>query len=356
MTDVDVRGLRAGYSGVDVLTGVDLTIPSGALAAVLGESGSGKTTLLRVLAGFLRPTAGSVWFGDREVAGPGINIPPEKRYVGIVPQEGALFPHLDVRGNVGFGLPRGASSQQRVDEVLELVGLSNLGDARPQELSGGQQQRVALARALAPRPEVVLLDEPFTALDAGLRTRLRSDVRDVLRQVGATAILVTHDQEEALSMADLVAVMRDGRLVQTGTPAEIYSAPADLSVARFIGDVVEVPVVEELSEDRVRCILGDVAIQQTMGESGEGEPGPDVVVLRPEQLQLVSVTDDAGGAVGRVESSRFHGHDAMVTVLLAEGTPVEVRVSGSRPPEIGEAVQLVVSGSGLRYRSGREIR
>lgn len=360
MTGVEVRGLRAGYSGVDVLTGVDLEVPSGALAAVLGESGSGKTTLLRVLAGFLRPSAGSVRFGDREVSGPQVNVPPEKRHVGIVPQEGALFPHLDVRGNVAFGLPRGEASHQRVAEVLALVGLSDLDDARPQELSGGQQQRVALARALAPQPEVVLLDEPFTALDAGLRARLRTDVRDVLRQVGATAILVTHDQEEALSMADLVAVMRDGRLVQTGEPAQIYGAPVDLSVARFIGDVVEVPVVEELSDDRVRCVLGDVLIEQTIADSGEDQPSQDVVVLRPEQLQLTRMGEDparassvasTGSAVGRVRSARYHGHDAMVTVRMADGSDIDVRVTGIAPPPVGEQVAVNVIGAARRFRT-----
>ena len=359
MTDVDVHGLRAGYFDVDVLTGIDLHVPSGALAAVLGESGSGKTTLLRVLAGFIRPTAGTVTFGDREVCGPGVFVPPEKRQVGIVPQEGALFPHLDVRGNIAFGLPRGAHSRQRVDEVLELVGLAGLADARPQELSGGQQQRVALARALAPQPQLVLLDEPFTALDAGLRARLRTDVRDVLHQVGATAILVTHDQEEALSMADVVAVMRDGRLVQTGPPHEIYGAPIDLSVARFIGDVVEVPVLAELADDRVRCGLGDVTIAQTITEASGAAPA-DVVVLRPEQLLLSPLVSPPGGSetpspsaanIGRVQATRYHGHDAMVTVRMADGSDIDVRVTGIAPPPVGETVAVSVTGSARRYRS-----
>lgn len=362
MTDVDVRGLRAGYSSVEVLTGIDLHVSAGTLAAVLGESGSGKTTLLRVLAGFIRPTAGTVSFGEQVVSSRSVFIPPEKRQVGIVPQEGALFPHLDVRGNIAFGLPRGAQSRKRVDEVLELVGLTGLGDARPQELSGGQQQRVALARALAPQPQVVLLDEPFSALDAGLRARLRTDVRDVLRQVGATAILVTHDQEEALSMADTVAVMREGRLVQTGPPHEIYDAPVDLSVARFIGDVVEVPVLEELPDDRVRCSLGDIAIAQTIAEHSRDGAARDVVVLRPEQLTLSPVDEGANGVhsappqgskTGRVRSTRYHGHDAMVTVLMADGSEIDVRVTGLAPPAIGQRVEVDVVGAARRFRSPR---
>ncbi len=179
MIPVRIEEVTAGYGGAPVLRDLSLEVAPGEVVAVLGASGSGKSTLLRVLAGFLRPTAGQVWFGDREVSGPGTWVPPEQRRVGIVPQEGALFPHLDVAGNIGFGLPRG--SRARVDEMLRLVGLAGLGRARPQELSGGQQQRVAVARALAPGPDVLCLDEPFSALDASLRGRLRAEVRDVLR-------------------------------------------------------------------------------------------------------------------------------------------------------------------------------
>ena len=248
MSDVVVRGLTAGYGGADVLDHLDLEVPSGSLAAVLGTSGSGKTTLLRVLAGFIRPSRGSVSFGERVVARAGTDaqdafVPPEKRRVGIVPQEGALFPHLNVSANVGFGLPRG--SRARIDEVLEMVDMGAYAQARPHDLSGGQQQRVALARALAPRPDIILFDEPFSALDAGMRTQLRAQVREVLRDQGTTAVLVTHDQDEALSTADLVAVMRHGRIVQTGTPREIYEAPIDLGVARFVGDAVELPATTD---------------------------------------------------------------------------------------------------------------
>ena len=211
MTDVRLLEVRADYGAGPVLDDLSLEVASGELVAVLGASGSGKTTLLRVLAGFMRPSAGRVEFGDRLVAGPGAWVPPERRRVGIVPQEGALFPHLDVRGNVAFGLGRRPRDSGRVDEVLDLVGMSAFREARPQELSGGQQQRVALARALAPEPDVILLDEPFSALDAALRVRLRGDVREVLDRLGTTTVLVTHDQEEALSMADRVAPIDFGR-------------------------------------------------------------------------------------------------------------------------------------------------
>jgi iron(III) transport system ATP-binding protein len=216
-----IAGVHAGHPGVAVLRGVDLHVPGGALAAVLGGSGCGKTTLLRVVAGFHPLDAGTVRLGGRLVAGDGVDMAPERRRVGLVPQEGALFGHLTVAGNVGFGLDRAARRGGRVQEMLELVGLPGYERRMPAELSGGQQQRVALARALAPSPDVVLLDEPFTALDAGLRSEVRDEVRAALRRAGTTAVLVTHDQQEALGCADVVAVLRDGRVVQAAGPREL---------------------------------------------------------------------------------------------------------------------------------------
>nr|BFE83101.1 hypothetical protein GCM10020093_057020 [Planobispora longispora] len=220
---------------------------------MLGPSGCGKTTLLRIVAGFEGLDGGSVRIGEREVAG----LPPERRGVGIVPQEAALFPHLSVARNVGFGLPRGSSGRTgRIEECLELVGLAGYGDRMPHQISGGQQQRVALARALAPRPGVVLLDEPFNALDRSLRVSVRDEVRAALKRAGATAVLVTHDQEEALSMADTVAVMREGRIVQEGAPSSIYAAPRDLGVATFVGEAVV--LTASRGRDTVTCELGDL--------------------------------------------------------------------------------------------------
>ena len=352
MTSVEVRSLTADYGGDAVLADLDLTVPSGAVAAVLGPSGSGKTTLLRVLAGFLKPTAGTVYFGDRLVAGAGPGfphafVPPEKRRIGIVPQEGALFPHLDVSANVGFGLPR-ADSTSRITEVLEMVGMADYAHARPHELSGGQQQRVALARALAPRPDVILLDEPFTALDAALRVRLRAEVRELLRGLGTTALLITHDQEEALSTADLVAVLRDGRIVQVGTPLEVYDVPADLDVARFVGDAVELPAVAH--DGRVTCALGEVPVHAATTGVPEG---PAVVVLRPEQLVLSCPVDAVSRpGAGVVRETSYHGHDSLLRVELADGTWIPVRVpGGTPPPRPGDAVVVSVTGPGRVYPS-----
>src|SRR5580692_5618650 len=231
MTQLVVTGLHKAFGDHPVLTGLDLEVPAGSLTAILGPSGSGKTTLLRVLAGFERGDAGTVTIGGSVVDGPDAHLAPERRQIGYVPQEGSLFPHLTVAANIGFGLPARQRKGPAIAELLDAVGLAGLGERYPHQLSGGQQQRVALARALAIRPRVVLLDEPFSSLDAGLRASVRGDVRAVLRERGTTAVLVTHDQDEALSFADRVAVLREGRIVQEGNPDEVYRQPADAGVA-----------------------------------------------------------------------------------------------------------------------------
>jgi iron(III) transport system ATP-binding protein len=343
MIDVRVEHLDAGYGPVRVLHGLDLRVPAGTLTAVLGESGSGKTTLLRVLAGFLRPTAGVVAFGSHVVADSSTWVPPERRRVGIVPQEGALFPHLSVAGNVGFGLPR--DSDQRIVEMLDLVGMAASLNARPHELSGGQQQRVALARALAPEPEVLLLDEPFAALDAGLRLRLRQEVRDIVAELGTTAIMVTHDQEEALSISDQVAVMRNGRIVQVDIPTAVYEHPVDLSTARFVGDVVELPATRS-DDGFVESAVGKVRLADA-DTDGDG-----VLVLRPEQLVIVderSIGPEQKGALGTVRNSTYHGHDSMFLIRLDDGADIAVRVPGGGPVQPGDRVRVIVTGAGRLY-------
>ncbi|MFI6094540.1 ABC transporter ATP-binding protein [Lentzea sp. NPDC051213] len=331
MSGLTVKRLVAGYGGEPVLREVDLAVPEGGLLAVLGPSGCGKTTLLRVLAGFHPVSSGEVWLGDRELTAA---VPPEQRGIGIVPQEGALFPHLSVAGNVGFGLRRGDRGE-RVEELLDLVGLAGFGARMPAQLSGGQAQRVALARALAPRPGVVLLDEPFSALDAGLREELRADVRASLRAAGVTALLVTHDQEEALGMADLVAVLRDGAVAQLARPQTIYSSPADLGVALFVGDAVTFDGVAQAGQ--VRTPLG------TLRTSGNG---PGTVLLRPEQLILGSA-----GIESIVDDVLFHGHDATVLLRLADGTQVRSRVQGRIAVRPGVSVAVSVDGPALFFGS-----
>src|SRR6202161_83604 len=237
MRQLAVSGLHKAFSAHPVLTGVDLEVPAGSLTAILGPSGSGKTTLLRLMAGFERPDAGMITIADAVVDGPGEYVPPERRRIGYVPQEGSLFPHLTVQANVGFGLPaRQRRGGATATGLRERGGLGGLAQRYPHELSGGQQQRVALARALAIEPAVVLLDEPFASLDAHLRASIRADVQQIFKDSGTTPLLVTHDQDEALAIADRVAVLRNGRIAQYSPPQDLYSRPIDSDLARFIGD------------------------------------------------------------------------------------------------------------------------
>ncbi|WP_326596421.1 ABC transporter ATP-binding protein [Streptomyces sp. NBC_01803] len=345
MTDLRITGLTKSYGGPGadepVLRGLDLDVTSGDLTAVLGPSGCGKTTLLRVVAGFLRPDHGTVTLGGRAVTGTGVHIPPEKRAIGIVAQEGALFPHLSVARNVAFGLtalPR-RQRQARAEEFLELVGLAGLGSRMPHELSGGQQQRVSLARALAPRPTLVLLDEPFNALDSALRAGLRDEVRAVLRTTGATAVLVTHDQQEALSVADRVAVLRDGKVAQHGTPQEIYRRPADPWVASFIGDAVLLP--GQAAGRTARTPLGDIPL--TTATDGTGS-----VLLRPEQLLLSDPTTTT--TLGTVAGIRYYGHDALVSVTVRGlDETITVRHTGPLTLGPGDPTGLTVTGNATLY-------
>ena len=325
---IRVEGLRVSFGDVEAVRGASVTVETGELLAVLGPSGCGKTTLLRAVAGFVRPTAGSVAVGPRVLVGDGVFVPPHQRRVAVVPQEGALFPHLTVAANVGFGLPRAERRGRRVADLLALAGLEGLGDRMPHELSGGQQQRVAVARALAPEPDVVLLDEPFSALDAALRSSLRAEVRALLRSAGTTAVLVTHDQEEALSVADSVAVMREGVIVQKGTPSAVYTAPADLDVGTFLGAANVLP--GDATGASVTCLLGTLPTAAPVS-------GRVRALVRPEHLRL-----DGAGVPGTVVEQRYFGHDAMLVVRVG-GTDLLVRTTDAVP--VGAAVHVAHPGA-----------
>jgi iron(III) transport system ATP-binding protein len=306
---------------------------------VLGPSGCGKTTLLRLVAGFDDPDSGTIALAGDVVAGAGRSRPPQHRRIGYVPQEGGLFPHLSVAANVGFGLARKDRGPARAAELLELVGLDPALAARhPHELSGGQQQRVALARALAPRPSIVLLDEPFSSLDAGLRESTRRAVAAALTAAAATAVLVTHDQAEALSLADQVAVMRQGRLVQLDAPENVYRTPSDAGVAGFVGEAVLLPA--SISDGYATCALGSLAVRGAVS-------GPARILLRPEQLVLSA---GGPGVEARVRDVSYFGHDAAVRLeLVPGGTVVLARVAGHDRPEPGALVRLSVAGEALAY-------
>ena len=344
MSELAVRGLTKSFDGQPVLRGVDLTVPEGSLAAVLGPSGCGKTTLLRIVAGFDSPDAGEVLIGGRAVVGRGRAVPPERRSVGIVPQEGALFPHLSVAANVGFGLPRRSSPRAaaRVEEMLELVGLRGFGDRMPHELSGGQQQRVAVARALAPEPALVLLDEPFSALDTGLRAAVRADVRIALEGAGATAVLVTHDQQEALSMAGLVAVLKGGRIVQAAAPADLYTRPADLDVARFVGEAVVLPATL-LGGGVAECALGTVPVRPADAPTRHG-----TVLLRPDQVVLGPA---GAGVAAKVVGVQFYGHDTLVELSVHDSSHLVARTLGHHDITTDDEVGVTVTGTASFFPS-----
>ncbi|WP_040339785.1 ABC transporter ATP-binding protein [Candidatus Blastococcus massiliensis] len=345
MSSLTVTDLAKSFAATPVLTGVDLHVPSGSFTALLGPSGCGKTTLLRLVAGFEEPDSGTVSVGDRVVAGgPGRSVPARRRGIGFVPQEGGLFPHLTVAGNISFGLPRRLRRDGgRVRELLALVGLDAvLADRWPHQLSGGQQQRVALARALAPEPSLVLLDEPFSSLDSTLREETRLAVSAALDATGATAVLVTHDQAEALSMADQVAVLRDGRLVQLTDPRTLYRSPQDLDVATFVGEAVVLDA--DVRGGTAHCVLGPVPVE------GGHPDGPARLLLRPEQLRLAPPTAaPAAAVVARVGGVDFYGHDARVWLTLPGGGTVSARLDGAELPTAGEDVAVTVRGSALAF-------
>ena len=333
-TILRTQGLSKAFGNVAAVDGADLDVHEGEVLALLGPSGCGKTTLLRLLAGLERPDEGTIHIRDRVVCGPGTWIPPERRRVGLVFQEWALFPHMDVRANVGFGLPAGGDA--RVDELLDLVHVRQLADRLPRELSGGQQQRVAVARALAPSPDLLLLDEPFSNLDAQLRAQVRAEVREVLSVTGTTAILVTHDQEEALSIADRVAVMIRGRIRQTGTPAELYRSPGDAEVARLVGDVNV--VTAEIAGGVGVCSLG------TFPAAGIAD-GPRLVLIRPESLRAIA--DDVGTV--SIHDVEFYGHDRLLRCDL-DGARIDVRLSSAGSAFArGDRIRLEIDGPVITF-------
>ena len=342
MSMLTVRAVAKAFGRTQALAGLDLSVSFGALAAVLGPSGCGKTTMLRCIAGFERIDSGEITLDGRLLAGGRVHVPAHRRRVAVVPQEGALFPHLSVGDNVAYGVDRTARRSGRVAEVLALVGLAGFEQRMPHELSGGQQQRVAVARALAPRPPLVLLDEPFSALDASLRVEVRADVREALWADNATAILVTHDQDEALSTADQVTVMRAGRTVQTGSPIDVYRKPADEWVAGFVGDAV---LVRGMARGAAaETSLGPVTLAD-IPLSADGQT-PVTALIRPEQVLLGPRDRAPSTAVPATVTRRvFHGHDELIMLRLADGTEALSRaLDGTTPVEVGDRCAVWVRG------------
>ncbi|WP_342361688.1 ABC transporter ATP-binding protein [Terrarubrum flagellatum] len=331
MSSLDISGVSKRYGKVDILRDVSLRVSEGAIVALLGSSGSGKTTLLRLIAGFEQPDTGKIRIGDRVVANDQTRIPPEARRIGYVPQEGALFPHMTVAENVSFGLARADRRNGRLAEMLRLTGMTAFAARYPHQLSGGQQQRTALARALAPNPGVVLLDEPFNALDIDLRRSVCGHVIATLRKAGATAILVTHDPIEAFASADIVAVMRHGTISQIGEPHEVYGHPIDANVARMTG--ASIFLRGQVEGDVANTELGRIRLH------ANALPARSVaeIMVRPEQIRI----GREGGVHGRIAAAVFCGDHTLVKVAHRERV-FEIPVAGPCEFQIGEMVSLQV--------------
>ena len=356
--DLRVVDVHKSFGESKVLHGIDLSIDSGRTLSLLGPSGCGKTTLMRIVSGLEAADSGEVHVGERLLAGPGVNVAPESRRIGLLGQERSLFPHLSVGANVAYGLGRSADRETRVREVLDMVDLAGFEKRMPDSLSGGQQQRVAIARALAPRPRMLLLDEPFQALDVQLRIELQTEVRALLSALGATAVIVTHDQDEAFVMGDEVAVMQDGHIRQCGAPDEVYGHPASPWVASFVGDANFIP--GHGSGSTVATPLGDLPTCCPVS-------GKVAVLVRPSNLRLVAPADDRGEvrARGQVQAMRFYGHATECRVqigdnlLLARSDRMpsvrvgdDVALSYEGPPAVAYPASAM---AGLR-RNGKQRR
>ena len=340
------QGLSKKFGDTQALVDFTLSVPEGQIVALLGPSGCGKTTALRLIAGFDAADSGSLAIAGRTVFQGNHSVPPEKRNVGMVFQEGALFPHLTVEQNIAYGLPRGSERKERVNRVLELVGLQDFGHRMPHQLSGGQQQRVALARALAPQPELLLLDEPFSNLDPSLREQVRRDVLEILRASNVTAIFVTHDQEEALFIGDTVAVMHNGRIEQADSPEVIFHEPATRFVAEFIGTVDFLPAWQD--QDQLMTEVGSAVWDGSHADDVQVE-----VMMRPDCLNF-HPSDDGQGVI---TSREFRGAFYMYQVSLPSGNTVRCLLPHTFEYPLGSKGNVVLrDGHSLRpFVDGRAV-
>ena len=338
MTALEIKDLGVHLGGKEVLHNLNLSVPSGSFAALLGPSGCGKTTLLRTIAGLVRPSSGAIRFGKLLVSVSSLVLPPHKRNIGYLPQEGGLFPHLSVGENVGFALGKNLKAKERIaiiDEMLELVGLSGFNNRKPHQLSGGQQTRTALARALATKPALVLLDEPFSNLDYALRAEVSGEVVALLKKTKTTSLMVTHDREDALVSADLIALMREGRVVQAGSPEEVYMHPVSAQIAESTGDILELPAVRVGGKHFIS------ALHPRIKRVGKSESG--YLLVRPEEIRIIEAKGAKSKVKTRATITRIHyyGHDAVLELGLPGLTEdLKVRVTGALKFEVGRSVFL----------------
>lgn len=342
MTSLEINDLSVDLNSRQVLKNLNLQIPSGSFAAILGPSGCGKTTLLRSIAGLITPSGGAIRFGKQLVSVSSLVLPPHKRNIGYVPQEGGLFPHLSVAENVSFSLARKISNQEKnqiVNEMLELVGMKGFNDRSPQELSGGQQTRIALARALAMKPAMVLLDEPFAALDQALRVDISEEVVALLKKSGTTSIMVTHDREDALVSADVIALMRGGTVVQSGTPAQVYLNPISAEVALSTGDIDVIPAIK-LANSQYSTALNEVNFNLA------NQPAANLgqILIRPEEI---SISDEvtAGAVTAKITKINYYGHDALFELQVGQSLQsIRARITGPSHYRVGDTVSISHNG------------
>ena len=337
MTSLDVSHLSVNFGDRTVIDDLSFSLKEGEIASLLGPSGCGKTTLLRAIAGLLQPREGTIRLGSQLVGLSSVVLPPHKRRTGYVPQQGALFPHLNVAQNIAFGLSKKEFSSSEISgtitEMLSLIGMSGYENQMPTELSGGQQTRVALARALAVKPKMVLLDEPFSALDAELRNELRSEVVALLRAQGTTAILVTHDREEALVSSDKVVLMRAGKIAQYGSPEEVYESPISPSVAVSTGDALV------LSAHQSKDGSTSYALSSLDASTDSVSTNNGYVVIRPEEISVSK--SSTAGVSGTLIQLDYYGHDAMLVVKLSDSSElIRARVAGPMDFHVGDVVKV----------------
>ena len=350
-TLLTIKNLNKFFGEQQVLNDISLTLARGEMLFLLGASGCGKTTLLRSIAGFEQPTNGEIWLKERLIFGENCNLPTQQRHLGYVVQEGVLFPHLNVYRNIAYGLGNGKGKtieeRSRIEQAMKLTGISELAERFPHQLSGGQQQRVALARALAPNPELILLDEPFSALDEHLRQQIRQEMLQALRQSGASAIFVTHNRDEALRYADKIAIIQQGKILQIDTPCSLYWSPNHLETATFIGESIVLPA-HRIDKNLVQCQLGCVPIQSTHSDATSGQ-----ILLRPEQFSLVDISQNSTACTvstfeAIVQNIEFRGRTTAVQIAINHH---EVWIEMGYMPDLmsGERIAVYLQGRGLFY-------